>query len=133
MAVPLVQAMVARTLLPGEGETAMRKAYPKRQASSKKPGRKHCQERAKKGLSVQLPLEREDRVAMMQDALASFATEMGLRLAVQLLEEEVTRRCGPRYERRPDRQETRYGHQAGVITMAGQKLPVRRPRVRSTA
>ncbi len=45
---------------------------------------------------MQLPLQREDLVAMMRDALASFATELGLRLAVQLLEDEVTRRCGPR-------------------------------------
>jgi transposase-like protein len=111
----------------------MRKAYPKRHASSKKPGRNPSQENSKKSWAVQLPLGREDLVAMMQDALASFATELGLRLAVQLLEDEVTRRCGPRYERRPDRDQTRYGHQPGFVTMAGQKLPVRRPRVRSTA
>jgi transposase-like protein len=81
---------------------------------------------------VQLPLCREELMAMMQDSLASFATEMGLRIAAGLLEEEVLRRCGPRYRHSADRQLTRYGRQRGVVTLAGQKLPIRRPRVRRT-
>jgi transposase-like protein len=68
----------------------------------------------------------------MQDSLASFATEMGLRVAAKLLEDEVDRRCGQRYEHQPNRQLTRYGFQRGVVTLAGQKLPVARPRVRRT-
>jgi transposase-like protein len=79
---------------------------------------------------VQLPLCREELVAMMQESLASFATEMGLRIATRLLEDEVEQRCGPRYEHRALRQLTRYGRQRGVVTLAGQKLPVRKPRVR---
>jgi transposase-like protein len=69
-------------------------------------------------------------MALMQDSLASFATEMGLRIAGKLLEDEVDRRCGPRYERRAGRDLTRYGRQRGVVTLAGQKLPIARPRVR---
>jgi hypothetical protein len=38
---------------------------------------------------VQLPLYREELVGMMQDSLASFATEMGLRVAAKLLEDDV--------------------------------------------
>jgi transposase-like protein len=83
-------------------------------------------------MAVQLPLCREELVQLMQDSLASFATEMGLRIAAKLLDEEVLRRCGPRYERQPDRQLTRYGQQRGVVTLAGQKLPIERPRVRHT-
>jgi putative transposase len=81
-------------------------------------------------LEVQLPLCREELVELMQDSLASFATEMGLRIAAKLLEDEVDRRCGPRYEHRADRQLNRYGRQRGVVTLAGQKLPVQKPRVR---
>lgn len=81
---------------------------------------------------VQLPLCREELVAMMQDSLASFATEMGLRVAARLLDDEVERRCGPRYAHPTDRQLTRYGRQRGVVTLAGQKLPIARPRVRRT-
>jgi transposase-like protein len=48
------------------------------------------------------------------------------------LEDEVTRLCGRRYERRPDRPCTRYGHQQGTATLAGQKIALPRPRVRRT-
>jgi len=79
-----------------------------------------------------LVLDREELVAMMQDSLTSFATEMGLRIAQCLLEDEVDRRCGQRYQRVPRRRVTRYGHQQGVVVVAGQKVPVRRPRMRYT-
>src|SRR5262245_65347141 len=55
---------------------------------------------------------------------------MGLLVASGLLEDEVTRLCGRRYERQPDRVHTRYGHQRGTATLAGQKLAITRPRVR---
>jgi putative transposase len=79
---------------------------------------------------VQLPLSIEGLVEMARQSLSSFAVEVGLRMAECLLEDEVTRRCGPRYERPTDRSETRYGHQRGYVTVAGQKVPVRKPRVR---
>ena len=49
-----------------------------------------------------------------------------------LLEDEVTRLCGPRHERQPHRTHTRYGHQRGTATLADQKIPVALPRVRRT-
>ena len=49
-----------------------------------------------------------------------------------LLEDEVTHLCGPRHERQPHRTHTRYGHQRGTATLAGQKIPIARPRVRRT-
>jgi transposase-like protein len=64
--------------------------------------------------------------------LTSFATEMGLKVATVLLEDEVNQRCGQRYERVPGRTVTRYGHQGGVAVIAGQKLPIVRPRMRYT-
>ena len=57
---------------------------------------------------------------------------MGLLVASGLLEDEVTRLCGRRYERQPERVHTRYGHQQGVATLAGQKVAIARPRVRRT-
>ena len=63
---------------------------------------------------------------------ADFATKMGLKVASLPLEDEVHRRCGSRYERVPERTVTRYGHQRGVAVIAGQKLPIPRPRMRYT-
>ena len=54
------------------------------------------------------------------------STEMGLKVARLLLDDEVNQRCGLRYERVPERQVTRYGRQRGVVVIAGQKLPVER-------
>jgi putative transposase len=82
---------------------------------------------------IPLPWDRQQAQILMQRELHGLATELGLLLAVQFLEAEVNQRCGPRYQRQPDRDLTRYGHQRGVVTLAGQKLPIAKPRVRSTA
>jgi putative transposase len=79
-----------------------------------------------------LVLNPEEVVAMLQDSLTDFATEMGLKVARLLLEDEVNQRCGLRYERVAERTVTRYGRQGGVVVIAGQKLPVQRPRIRYT-
>ncbi len=68
----------------------------------------------------------------MQDSLERLALKLGMLVASSLLEDEVTRLCGPRYERQPHRTHTRYGHQRGTATLAGQKIPIARPRVQGT-
>ena len=40
--------------------------------------------------------------------------------------------CGQRHERLASRTETRFGHQRGFVTIADQKVPVAKPRVRYT-
>lgn len=115
----------------------MTRAYRRRSTQRKRLGRKTGRTRKSKkasgkGFEVQLPLQREELAEMLQDALHSFAVEVGLLLAEKMLEDEVTRLCGQRYQRQPDRKVTRYGRQPGVITLAGQKLPVEKPRVRRT-
>jgi putative transposase len=108
----------------------MRKRYTKR-GSVRKASRKERRKRqAEKAREIQLTLNPEEVVAMLQDSLTDFATEMGLRVARLLLEDEVNQRCGLRYERVPQRAVTRYGHQRGVVVIGGQKLPVERPRIR---
>lgn len=82
------------------------------------------------GSAVQLPLDREELVRMAQNSLHTFAVEIGLTIAGHLLEDEVQRLCGGRYERDADRVHTRFGRQQGVVTLAGQKLSLPRPRVR---
>jgi putative transposase len=110
----------------------MKKSYPKRRCVGKTPRTLRQERQTGQGRSVQLVLDREELVAMMQDSLTDFATEMGLKVASLLLEDEVKQRCGSRYERVPERTVTRYGHQRGVTVIAGQKLPIARPRMRYT-
>ena len=110
----------------------MRKRYTKRGSVGKASRKQRRMAQAGRDRTVQLVLDREELVTMMQDSLTSFATEMGLKVASLLLEDEVSQRCGSRYERVPERTVTRYGHQRGVAVIAGQKLPIPRPRMRYT-
>lgn len=79
----------------------------------------------------QFPSSHEEFLSLAQESLHGFAVDLGVTFAGLLLEDEVTRLCGPRYERNGKRSATRYGHQPGVVSLAGQKVSVLRPRVRS--
>jgi hypothetical protein len=46
----------------------------------------------------------------VKDSLQALAVELGLLVASDILEDEVTRLCGTRYKRQPGRSQTRYGH-----------------------
>jgi transposase-like protein len=83
--------------------------------------------------TLQLSLDRDEVIGLLQDSLELFAIEIGRRVAVGLLEDEVQQHCGPRHQwGRPDRKATRYGRQPGYVCVGGQKLSIPRPRVRST-
>jgi transposase-like protein len=69
----------------------------------------------------------------MQDSLKALAVELGPLVASAILEDEVTRLCRKRYQRQAERTHTRYGHRRVVVMLAGQKLPIERPRVRGAA
>jgi transposase-like protein len=103
----------------------VRKSVAKRQQRFERQAQTQARE-------LQLPLDVESLVEMTRRTLSSFATEMGLRVAQCLLEDEVTQRCGQRHERRPERELTRFGHQRGYVTIAGQKAPIQKPRMRYT-
>jgi hypothetical protein len=81
---------------------------------------------------IQLSLDRDALLDLMQDSWESLALNLGMMVASSLLEDEVTRLCGRRHERQPHRTHTRYGHQRGTATLAGQKIAIARPRVRRT-
>jgi putative transposase len=114
------------------GGTALKRAYANRANSRKRVRQKRQAEAQATAGQIQLPLDREELLSLMQDSLETLATELGLLVALGLMEDEVTQLCGRRYERQPQRVHTRYGHQPGVATLAGQKVAITRPRVRQT-
>ena len=70
---------------------------------------------------------------LLQQSLDQFAIEIGRRVALGLLEDEVQEHCGPAHQwGQADRQATRHGRQAGYVCVGGQKVTLERPRVRST-
>jgi putative transposase len=108
----------------------MRKRYGKNRGERKRAKCAHRRAARQERREVQLWLDREETIRLAQEALHAFAVEMGLRVAGKLLEDEVERLCGPRYRWQADRVASRYGRQPGVITLAGQKVGVERPRAR---
>ena len=107
---------------------ANRPGFHKRSPSLRRPDRQTCPGTRR----IQLPLDRQELLELMQESLESLALELGMLVASSLLEDEVTRLCGLRYQRQVGRTYTRYGHQRGVATLAGQKVAMDRPRVRHT-
>lgn len=118
----------------------MSKKYQKRSRSSSKRERNRLRRDRRNGARRQLqkrlaefPSSHEEFLSLAQESLHSFAVDLGVMFAGRLLEDEVTVLCGPRYERNGERRATRYGHQPGVVSLAGQKVSVLRPRVRSVS
>jgi transposase-like protein len=68
-------------------------------------------------------------LASTADALEQIAGQACLVVAKALLDDEVERRAGPRYARRGPGP-YRWGQQQGHLVFGGQKLPLRRPRLR---
>jgi transposase-like protein len=83
--------------------------------------------------ALQLSFDRQEILDLLQDSLDTFAIEIGRRVAVGLLVDEVEEICGPRHQwGQEGRRATRYGSQPGYVCVGGQKLSIQRPRVRST-
>ncbi len=68
---------------------------------------------------------------LMHESLRGFAVEMGVQVAARLLEDDVLKLCGKKNSRDPTREKSRHGSQPGYVILGGQKVAIRRPRVRS--
>ena len=110
----------------------MKRADAKRQDSHKPEPTQPAVPIVTSGRQIQISLDRDELLGLMQDSLESLALKLGMPVASSLLEDEVTRLCGRRHERQPHRTYTRYGHQRGTASLAGQKIAIARPRVRRT-
>ena len=72
----------------------------------------------------------EELKAVMTDSLQGFAVELGVQMAACLLEDDVVRLCGEKSSRIVERTAYRHGSQPGFVVLNGQKVAIRRPRVR---
>jgi len=113
-----------------ERRTAMRKAYQKQFRRRSKRAAKRRKQPSPVD-AIQLTFDRTEVLREMQEGLHQFGVTLGLELASLMMQDEVERLCGSRYTHQAERQATRHGRQRGVITIAGQKMAIERPRVRS--
>lgn len=82
------------------------------------------------GRQVQLTLPIPELLGATQDALESIVKQAGLLVIKGMLDEEVERLVGSRYEHASERSSVRWGQEEGYIVLGGRKLPIKRPRVR---
>ncbi len=85
----------------------------------------------KRELAVSLPLPLVEVWEELQPQVEYLTGMAGLQIIRAVIEDEVTRRVGPRYRPAAESDGVRWGQQPGYVVFAGQKVAVERPRVRT--
>jgi transposase-like protein len=82
--------------------------------------------------AVQLVLPMAEMVGWLRAGVGELIRQAGLQLMTLLMEAEVEQRVGERSQRQSDRTAHRWGSERGYCVVMGQKVPLERPRVRTT-
>jgi putative transposase len=82
--------------------------------------------------TVQMMLPMAEMVGWLRKGVGELIRQAGLHLMQLLMEQEVKQLVGERSQPRADRTANRWGTERGYCVVMGQKIPVERPRVRST-
>jgi putative transposase len=82
--------------------------------------------------SVQMVLPMAEMVGWLRKGVGELVRQAALELINLLMQEEVRELVGERSHRQPDRTSNRWGSERGYCVVMGQKVPIQRPRVRST-
>ena len=82
--------------------------------------------------AVQLVLPMAEMVGWLRQGVSALIREAGLRVMELLMDEEVRERVGERSQPQMDRTANRWGKERGYCVVMGQKVPIVRPRVRTT-
>ena len=85
----------------------------------------------KKELAMSVPLPLVEVWEELQPEVEHLTGIAGLQIIRAVIEEEVTRRVGPRYQPAAASGCRRWGQQPGYVVFGGQKVSVTRPRVRT--
>jgi len=70
-------------------------------------------------------------VGAAREGLLALSVGVGLAVVHELMEAEVDEVVGPKGKHNRDRAAVRHGHEDGVMTLGGRRVPVSRPRMRS--
>ena len=83
-------------------------------------------------LAVQMVLPMAEMVGWLRKGVGELIRQAGLQLMELLMQEEVRELVGERSRRQSERTANRWGSEQGYCVVMGQKVPVERPRVRTT-
>ena len=82
--------------------------------------------------AVQMVLPMAEMMGWLRKGVGELIRQAGLQLMDLLMQEEVRELVGERSQRQPERTANRWGSERGYCVVMGQKVPVERPRVRTT-
>jgi putative transposase len=82
--------------------------------------------------AVQMVLPMAEMVGWLHKGVGALIRQAGLRVMELLMEEEVRERVGERSQPQANRTANRWGKERGYCVVMGQKVPIDRPRVRTT-
>ena len=82
--------------------------------------------------AVQMVLPMAEMVGWLRQGVGELVRQAGLQLMSLLMEEEARQLAGERSQWQPGRSAHRWGKERGYCVAMGQKVPIERPRVRST-
>jgi len=82
--------------------------------------------------AVQMMLPMAEMVSWLRKGVGELVRQAGLQLMELLMQEEVRELVGERSQRQVGRMANRWGSEQGYCVVMGQKVPVKRPRVRTT-
>jgi putative transposase len=82
--------------------------------------------------AVQMVLPMAEMVGWLRQGVGELIRQAGLQIIELLMEEEVRKLAGERSQPQPERTVNRWGKERGYCVVMGQKVPIERPRVRTT-
>ena len=83
-------------------------------------------------LAVQMVLPMAEMIGWLRKGVGELIRQAGLQLMDLLMQEEVRELAGERSQRQTARTASRWGSERGYCVVMGQKVPIERPRVRTT-
>src|SRR5258707_3665117 len=82
--------------------------------------------------AVQLVLPMAEMVGWLRQGVGELIRQAGVQIIGLMMEEEVRELVGERSQPQAERKANRWGSERGFCVVMGQKVPIERPRVRST-
>jgi len=82
--------------------------------------------------AVQMVLPMAEMLGWLRKGVGELIRQAGLQLMDLMMQEEVRELVGERSERQAERTANRWGSERGYCVVMGQKVPIQRPRVRTT-
>ena len=82
--------------------------------------------------AVQMMLPMAEMVGWLRKGVGELIRQAGLQLMDLMMQEEVRELVGERSQRQAERTASRWGNERGYCVVMGQKVPIQRPRVRTT-